>query len=868
MEMEAKERTRNWFAETFTKYVLHYAAERFPPPIWQQLIENDDLLRQGYRLITAQWGDRTGRWEAGDRIYWHPETKHTIPVGQPQAAEPRPAASASGTGPRAGPTPVPQQPAKKDKGQWVAASVKANDPDNKLRLGQKAALKDNGDGTWTFATYHRGKIQHYGKLPTGELAARFQRELDKGKMITGQQVGAMGKQLAGDSGGSKFGLSDEQRDIDTQFAQNQKSDELQHMVINARAGTGKTTMLKHLAETYGKKGDKWLYLVFGTRNQQEAEEKFPKAFVTVRTTNAYGGDVLKANNLHPTDRMVQYTQKGQKIGEIMDGNHFRQKADTLGIVHYDDPRVDRSIKRRFKSIWIEFTREVKKLVGLAKSFNINPAVSQNLKQDILAVAQQYDINSDLERVKESIEKNANKDWLNGQISKIMGYDFLSKDFIDEMIESAAWTLNVSAPHAIDQEWMQTHEKVKGRDGRDRWQKLDKPIKRNLRELRDFDDDLWYSATHADELDWTKPDKYDVVLVDEVQDFNQAQKKMLQKLTETGAKIVAVGDPNQGMYRFRGADAKAFGDITAMLQQASANPEATTFSMTKNWRSKRGIVDFANQETIVKDLVAGIKDDPDAPAIVTSGEYRQEDVTDLLADELESLGQVRSQTAMIARTNEPLAKAAMDLLKRKVPFLIYGKNLATDIVDVIDRVIRWQDYKVVNDDSDIREFTDELNNFMEEKKEKWSGQQKKQGELKDMLEAQEALNASIEAMIEEEQGKEDETDYGAGGAGRPITIKEMKNWLYKRLGAVPENLSPRKKKELQQQIKEQNPVTLTTAHRSKGLEFDRVFEITPSLYPHPKSKLEADLAQEENARYVAHTRAKDEFHIVDDSKEGE
>ena len=59
------------------------------------------------------------------------------------------------------------------------------------------------------------------------------------------------------------------------------------------------------------------------------------------------------------------------------------------------------------------------------------------------------------------------------------------------------------------------------------------------------------------------------------------------------------------------------------------------------------------------------------------------------------------------------------------------------------------------------------------------------------------------------------------------------------------------------------VVLTTVHKSKGFEFDRVYLLDPSNFPHPRAKLEADLDQEENAKYVAYTRAKDELHIIDD-----
>ena len=63
------------------------------------------------------------------------------------------------------------------------------------------------------------------------------------------------------------------------------------------------------------------------------------------------------------------------------------------------------------------------------------------------------------------------------------------------------------------------------------------------------------------------------------------------------------------------------------------------------------------------------------------------------------------------------------------------------------------------------------------------------------------------------------------------------------------------------MKKEKPVVLTTAHRSKGLEFERVYLLRYDLFPHKKAKREEDLEQEENARYVAITRAQDELHII-------
>lgn len=57
------------------------------------------------------------------------------------------------------------------------------------------------------------------------------------------------------------------------------------------------------------------------------------------------------------------------------------------------------------------------------------------------------------------------------------------------------------------------------------------------------------------------------------------------------------------------------------------------------------------------------------------------------------------------------------------------------------------------------------------------------------------------------------------------------------------------------------IILSTIHRAKGLEADRVFVLRPDLLPHPAAKSEADKVQESNLEYVSTTRSKKELIYV-------
>lgn len=63
----------------------------------------------------------------------------------------------------------------------------------------------------------------------------------------------------------------------------------------------------------------------------------------------------------------------------------------------------------------------------------------------------------------------------------------------------------------------------------------------------------------------------------------------------------------------------------------------------------------------------------------------------------------------------------------------------------------------------------------------------------------------------------------------------------------------------------NGICLSTVHKSKGLEADRVFIIEPSKMPHPMAKLPWQRVQEMNIKYVAYTRAKEFLGVIPESE---
>jgi DNA helicase-2/ATP-dependent DNA helicase PcrA len=107
---------------------------------------------------------------------------------------------------------------------------------------------------------------------------------------------------------------------------------------------------------------------------------------------------------------------------------------------------------------------------------------------------------------------------------------------------------------------------------------------------DFDDMLYLTVDVLERFPeaqekWQKAFRY--VLVDEYQDTNHAQYKFLQVLAARHGNVFAVGDPDQSIYAFRGAD------IRNVLEFERDFPGARTIALEQNYRSTNSILEAAN-----------------------------------------------------------------------------------------------------------------------------------------------------------------------------------------------------------------------------------------------------------------------------------
>ena len=84
------------------------------------------------------------------------------------------------------------------------------------------------------------------------------------------------------------------------------------------------------------------------------------------------------------------------------------------------------------------------------------------------------------------------------------------------------------------------------------------------------------------------ERFQNVSVDEYQDIDENQYKLIRLLVPTDGRICVIGDPNQAIYGFRGGDSKFFKNFTQDY------PKAKTINLKNNYRSTGNIVDASNQ----------------------------------------------------------------------------------------------------------------------------------------------------------------------------------------------------------------------------------------------------------------------------------
>ena len=194
-------------------------------------------------------------------------------------------------------------------------------------------------------------------------------------------------------------------------------------------------------------------------------------------------------------------------------------------------------------------------------------------------------------------------------------------------------------------------------------------------VMDFDDIIVYIyqlLNNHPEIREKYATKFKYVFVDEYQDTNEAQSRILSLLVKEPWRICVVGDDAQSIYSFRGAT------VDNILNFTKSYPEARLFKLEQNYRSTQLIVKAANslieknREQIKKEVFS--ENQVGEPISVTSA-YSDVEEGEIVANKITSMyvkdGCPYSDFAILYRTNAQSRIFEEALRKRAVPYRIYG-----------------------------------------------------------------------------------------------------------------------------------------------------------------------------------------------------
>ena len=401
------------------------------------------------------------------------------------------------------------------------------------------------------------------------------------------------------------------------------------------------------------------------------------------------------------------------------------------------------------------------------------------------------------------------------------------------------------------------------------------------------------------------DIFKYVLVDEFQDTNLTQYKIIKMLTIESRNIFVVGDDDQSIYSFRGTN------YENMQLFKKDFPEFKMFYLTENYRSPQSILDGCNRlirnniDREKKELFSSNPGDPND--VVIHQAINEKSEVDFILDHIFSLKMKDVEykdIAILYRSSILLRNIELGIIQMGIPYKVYGGVpylRRREIKDVISYL------KFIIDNDDVYSFRRIVNvpsrllgettiNKVLELKDKYKisifeaidstksilSAKRYQSliEFKELiLEFKEMINSTnlidlYEKLLEKieyrEYLKSDEDS-----EDRLDNVEEFKSILYQieeehsdlpRIEKLQEAFDQALLNDDTKQTQKQdvNGITLSTIHSVKGLEFDYVFVVglEENVFPNVRKFGEpGELEEERRIAYVAFTRAKNKLYLI-------
>ncbi len=418
---------------------------------------------------------------------------------------------------------------------------------------------------------------------------------------------------------------------------------------------------------------------------------------------------------------------------------------------------------------------------------------------------------------------------------------------------------------------------------------------------DFDDLLLVTVNLlqvSEEVRRYYQERFRHILVDEYQDTNRAQNELVLLLGAVHRNVCVVGDTDQSVYRWRGAD------IRNILQFEQAYPDATVVVLDQNYRSTQLILDAANA-VIANNAMRKPKSlwtEQIGGELITT--YHAEDEHDegrWIGDEISRLHDRYSwgDVAIFYRTNAQSRAVEEELVRRNISYKVLGGTKFYDrreikdvlaylravvnpsdevslkrIVNVpkrgigqtsIDRLEKWARANNRPFDDALRHGAnagvtgkaltgiEHLVTLLDQLRVEATGEQAaRPGAVIEAILERTGYRAEIEAEHTiESEGRLDNIDELLSAASEADTIDQFLEQVS--LKADSDEIAD-----------DETSVLLMTLHTAKGLEFPIVFVIgmEDGVFPHLRSLGDPDeLEEERRLAYVGFTRAKDRLYLT-------
>ena len=415
---------------------------------------------------------------------------------------------------------------------------------------------------------------------------------------------------------------------------------------------------------------------------------------------------------------------------------------------------------------------------------------------------------------------------------------------------------------------------------------------------DFDDLILWTVEMFSKFEMIKKkwsNRFEYIHVDEFQDIDKTQYQLIKQLSSVHDNIYVVGDPDQTIYTWRGAD------VNIIINFEKDFKDTRTIILNQNYRSTNMILSGAN--SVIKNNKLRVEKDlftkaDDGEKIVhntldsleNEAYYVRKEISKLYGD-----GTKYSNMAVLYRSNYLSRNIEKVLVEAQIPYVIYGgirfyeRAEIKDILSYLRMITQGDDLafsRIINvPKRGIGQKT--LDNILEIAKEhgitmyqvikdglytknkdvftsfvrmieRWK-EMEKTADLESLLKS--VLDDSGYRMYLE---KENETERLENVKALVDDIKEYSE-IYESssLDEYLQMISLYTDKENRNEV---DAVSLMTIHSAKGLEFDTVFVIGMSEGVFPSERSMSDgikgLEEERRLAYVAYTRARRKLYLTD------